>query len=86
MGAEHPRPVRSGVVDALVASCESCGAVRFVDGLEIGQKVRIMSGPFADTLCRLAHLEDRGRVRVLLEIVGMEVAAQVGRSAIAPAA
>jgi hypothetical protein len=83
MRAERPLPVPRGVVDALVASCETCGAGRFDDGLEIGQKVRILSGPFAETLCRLAHLDDRGR---LLEIMGMEVAAQLDRSAIAPAA
>jgi transcription antitermination factor NusG len=86
MGAERPVPVPRGVVEALVASCESCGAVRFDDSLEIGQKVRILSGPFAETICRLADLDDRGRVRVLLEIMGMEVAAQLDRSAIAPAA
>jgi transcription antitermination factor NusG len=86
MGADQPRPAPTGVVEALVASCESGGAVRLDDGLEIGQKVRIVSGPFAETLCRLAHLDDRGRVRVLLEIMGMEVAAQLDRNAIAPAA
>jgi transcription antitermination factor NusG len=86
MGAEQPRAAPPGVVEALVASCEGCGAVRFDDGLEIGQKVRILSGPFAESLCRLARLDDRGRVRVLLEIMGMEVAAQLDRSAIAPAA
>ena len=86
MGAEQPTPAPPGVVEALVASCESRGVVRLDDGLEIGQKVRILSGPFAETLCRLAHLDNRGRVRVLLEIMGMEVAAQLDRSAIAPAA
>ena len=86
MGAEQPMPVPPGVVEALIASCESRGVVRFDDGLEIGQKVRILSGPFAETICRLADLDDRGRVRVLLEIMGMEVAAQLDRSAIASAA
>jgi transcription antitermination factor NusG len=85
MGAEQPSPVPPGVVEALIASCENSRAVRLDDGLEIGQKVRILSGPFAETLCRLAHLDDRGRVRVLLEIMGMEVAAQLDRSAIAAA-
>ena len=79
-------PVPSGVIEGLVVSCESRGVVRLDDGLEIGQNVRILSGPFAETLCRLSHLDDRGRVRVLLEIMGMEVAAQLDRSAIAPAA
>lgn len=86
MGAEQPKPVPPGVVEALVASCENCAVVRLDDGLDIGQKVRILSGPFAETLCRLVHLDDRGRARVLLEIMGMEVAAQLDRSAIASAA
>ncbi len=86
MGAEQPTPVPPGVVEALVASCESREAVRLDDSLEIGQKVRILSGPFAETLCRLAYLDERGRVRVLLEIMGMEVAAHLDRSAIASAA
>jgi transcription antitermination factor NusG len=86
MGGEQPMPVPPRVVEALVATCESHGVVRLNDGLEIGQKVRILSGPFAETLCRLARLDDRGRVHVLLEIMGMEVAAQLDRSAIAPAA
>ena len=85
MGAEQPTPVPPGVVEALV-EYESRGVVRFDDGLEIGQKVRILSGPFAETICRLADLDDRGRVRVLLEIMGMEVAAQLDRSATASAA
>ena len=85
MGAERPIAVPPGVVEAL-ASCESGGVVRLDDGLKVGQKVRILSGPFAETLCRLAHLDDRGRASVLLEIMGMEVAAQLDRSSIASAA
>jgi transcriptional antiterminator RfaH len=86
MGAERPRPVPPGVIEALVASSESCGAVRLDCRLEIGQKVRVLSGPFAETLGRLAHLDNRGRVRVLLEIMGMEVATQLDCSAVGPAA
>jgi transcription antitermination factor NusG len=86
MGAEQPMPVPAGVIETLIVSCESGAAVRLDDGLEIGQKVRILSGPFAEVLCRLAHLNDSGRVRVLLEIMGMEVTARLDRSAIAPAA
>jgi transcription antitermination factor NusG len=86
MDAEQPRAVPADVIEALIASCESRGAVRLGRSLEIGQKVRILSGPFAESLCQLAHLDERGRVRVLLEIMGMEVATQLDRSAIAPAA
>jgi transcription antitermination factor NusG len=86
MGADRPRAVPPHVVEALIDSCENRGTVMLEPTLEVGQRVRILSGPFSEILCRLAHLDDRGRVRVLLEIMGMEVAAQLDRSAVAPAA
>ena len=85
MGAEHPMPVPYGVVEGLLMT-ENSGIARLDNDLEVGQKVRILSGPFADALCRLVHLDDRGRVRVLLELMGTEVTAQLDRSFVAPAA
>jgi transcription antitermination factor NusG len=86
MGVEQPIPVPQGIVETLVAATESSGTVRLDTDLEIGQKLRILSGPFAETLCRLVHLDDRGRVRVLLEFMGAEVSARLDRSCVAPAA
>jgi transcriptional antiterminator RfaH len=86
MGVEQPMPVPMGIVEALVISTEDSGLVRLDSALEIGQKVRVLSGPFAEALCRLVHLDDRGRVRVLLEFMGAEVTAQLDRSCVAPAA
>src|SRR5271166_3512444 len=86
MGVEQPIPVPQGIVETLGAATESSGTVRLDSDLEIGQKVRILSGPFAETLCRLVHLDDRGRVRVLLEFMGAEVSARLDRSCVAPAA
>ncbi len=85
MGGEQPMPVPNGVVEGLLMS-EDSGLVRLENDLAIGQQVRILSGPFADALCRLTHLDDRGRVRVLLELMGTEVTAQLDRSFVAPAA
>jgi transcription antitermination factor NusG len=87
MGAERPMPVPEGVVEGLLVA-ENFGPVRLdsESDFEIGQQVRILSGPFTDALCRLVHLDDNGRVRVLLELMGTEVTAQLDRSRIAPAA
>ena len=86
MGVEQPIPVPQGIVETLLAATESSGTVRLDSDLEIGQKVRILSGPFAETLCRLVHLDDRGRVRVLLEFMGAQMSARLDRSCVAPAA
>ncbi len=82
MGVEQPIPVPPGVVEALIARREHSGTIRLDHDLEVGERVRIHSGPFAETLCRVEHLDDRGRVRVLLEIMGGQVVAQVDRSAL----
>jgi transcription antitermination factor NusG len=86
MGVEQPTPVPRGIVETLVAATESSGTIRLGSDLEIGQTLRILSGPFAETLCRLVHLDDRGRVRVLLQFMGAEVSACLDRSSVAPAA
>ncbi len=86
MGVGQPIPVPQGIVETLVAGTESSGIVRLDPELEIGQKVRILSGPSSEMLCRLVQLDDRGRVRVLLEFMGAEVAARLHRSCVAPAA
>jgi transcription antitermination factor NusG len=86
MGVEQPIPVPQGIVETLVAATESSGTVRLGSDLEIGQQVRILSGPFVEILCRVVHLDDRGRVRVLLEFMGAEVSARLHRSCVAPAA
>ena len=86
MGAEQPIPAPRGVVEALIATREGSGAVSLAQDLAIGQMVRILSGPFAQAICRLERLDDRGRVCVLLEIMGGQVAAYLDRSALGPAA
>ena len=86
MGVEQPMSVPPGVVEALIAHRESSGTIRHDRDLESGETVRIVSGPFAETLCRVEHLDDRGRVRVLLEIMGGQVLAQLDRSALRPVA
>ncbi len=86
MGAEQPMPVPQGIVETLVAATESSGTVRLDSDLEIGQRVRILSGPFAERLGRLIHLDDKARVRVLIEFMSAEISAQLNRSLVAPAA
>ena len=81
----RPVPVPAGVVESLIA--HSDGSVTSVDaGLTKGQSVRIVSGPFADLVGTLERLDDAGRTRVLLDIMGTAVPVAVHRSALSPAA
>jgi transcriptional antiterminator RfaH len=81
----RPIPVPVGVVESLIAQTD--GALTLLDaGLVEGQSVRILSGPFADFVGTLERLDDAGRVRVLLEMMGTAVPLALHRSALSPAA
>jgi transcription antitermination factor NusG len=86
MGSEQPSPVPAGVVEALITTSDRSGFVCLDPCLEVGQKIRILAGPFADALGQLDQLDDRGRVRVLLDIMGGKVAVSLHRSSLAPVA
>jgi transcription elongation factor/antiterminator RfaH len=73
MGGELPHPVPRGVIEALIASTDSDGFLNLADNLRPGSAVRLMTGPFADQLAILEHLDDAGRVQVLLNILGRQV-------------
>src|SRR6476646_1110121 len=66
----EPQPVPQGVVENLVAAADLDGNIRFDFHLKEGQTVKVIAGPFADLVGQLERLDDNGRVRILLEILG----------------
>ena len=72
-----PVPVPSGVVEAFITRLDEAGLVRFDAGLRPGQRVSVVAGPFAQNMGVLERLDGRGRVRVLLEIMGGAVSVAI---------
>ena len=83
---ETPLPVPLGVVEALQDRLGADGVFEWTEALKIGQSVRISSGPFADLVGTLERLDDDGRVRVLLDILGRSVSVALRCEALMPAA
>jgi len=83
---DRPIPVPEGVVESLIARTDEANLALFEAPLNVGQKVRILSGPFADFVGTLERLNDAGRVRVLLDMMASAVPIAVHRSALSPAA
>jgi transcription elongation factor/antiterminator RfaH len=73
MCAEEPQAVPRGVVEALITSTDDRGILRLGEKLKVGVLVRLMAGPFAEQLGLLEHLDDAGRVQVLLDLLGRQV-------------
>lgn len=73
MRGDEPHPVPYGVVETMIASADISGFLDLAEKLRVGGPVRLMAGPFADQLAILEELDDSGRVRVLLDILGRQV-------------
>ena len=88
MDGKRPKPVPDGVVEALIAVSDGSGLVKFeeADGLNVGSRAKVMSGPFADKIGLLDRMDENGRVRLLLDIMGGEVPVDVARANLLPAA
>jgi transcriptional antiterminator RfaH len=84
MRGDQPHPVPRGVVEALIAAADARGILQFGGNLRVGGPVRLMAGPFAEQLAILDDLEDIGRVRVLLDILGRRVAISTAANNLLP--
>jgi transcription elongation factor/antiterminator RfaH len=73
MQGDRPQPVPPGIVETLVASTGSDGLLQLRPQLNVGDPVRLTQGPFAEYLGTLDRLDDSGRVRVLLDMLGRRV-------------
>jgi transcriptional antiterminator RfaH len=79
MQGEKPHPVPRGVVEAMIAFVDTSGFLCFKESLVVGTQVRLAAGPFAEQLGILDRLDDSGRVRVLLDIMGAAIPVYVER-------
>jgi transcription antitermination factor NusG len=82
---KQPLPVPAGVVEALVSAIDSSGLIVLGRDLSPGQSVRIVAGPFAGALGVLERLDGKGRVRVLLNIMGGQAPLGINRADLAVA-
>lgn len=63
----RPSPMPRSVMEDLVGRCPEGLFNAITKPLVVGEDVRITSGPFADFTARVARLDSRGRVHLLLD-------------------
>jgi transcription elongation factor/antiterminator RfaH len=79
-GKENPTPVPAGIVESMAAGCGADGHVDLGSSLEIGDRIRVLSGPFADLVGELTRIDGAARVQVLLRLLGGEVPVSIERA------
>lgn len=84
MAGERPIPVPPGLVERFIEMTDNSGLM----GAELraGQRVEILSGPFAQLVGTIERLDGKGRVCVLLRLLNGESPVLMARSALWPTA
>lgn len=85
MQGDKPAPAPSGIVEALIDACDENSVLSWQADLKPGQAVRVLAGPFADFVGELEKMNDAGRLRVLLDIMGGSRLVFLPRENVAPA-
>ena len=83
--SSRPQPMPAPAMHALLDRCRGDVISGLFTELEPGQPVRLISGPFANALAQVERLDERGRVHVLLDILGDSLPLRIDLSAVGPA-
>jgi transcription elongation factor/antiterminator RfaH len=86
MAGDLPCPVPAGVVETMLALADAEGLLQLSSNLKVGAPVRFAAGPFAEQLGVIDRLDNAGRIRVLLNILGRQVPVRLNRNYALPAA
>jgi len=75
-----PTPISENVIQKIRSRMGADNLVRMEDQLSEGDLVCVTSGPFKDLIGIFAKkMSDRGRVRVLLSMIGVDIPVQISR-------
>jgi len=85
MGGDLPCPAPQGIIETMMALAGDDGVLHLHPDWKIGTAVRVSAGPFAEQLGILERLDDSGRIRVLLNILGRHVPVSLDRANALPA-
>jgi transcription elongation factor/antiterminator RfaH len=84
MRGNEPEPVPRGLVEQLCLAATGDGVVACAKKLRVGQSIRVTAGPFGDLVGKLESLDDVGRVRVLLDIMGGKIPVLLPETLVVP--
>lgn len=68
-----PRALPEPFMAGLLARCDAAGMIGTPPDISVGDRIRILSGPFSDMVSRIETLEPDARVSILLSFMGREV-------------
>lgn len=68
-----PTPLPQRVIAGIMARCDASGLLLPPANLEVGDKIRILAGPFADLVTTIEMLPDQERIGVLIDLMAQKI-------------
>lgn len=84
--AERPQPMPHAVMRALMARCEAQTITRQLPDLVAGDEVRVIAGALADKIGRIEEIDGKGRVAILMDLLGRPVSVKLDPGILGPVA
>ena len=81
-----PSAVSADLIALLMSRCSGGILVKLPDYIRAGDRIQINAGPLAGQIAQIESFDDRGRVKVLLNMLGAEHSVAVTASQLAPVA
>lgn len=75
--AGHPTPVDLHLIQALQNRMSDEGQLIEPDALSVGDEVRVVSGPLTEKLAHIEAIPEKGRIYVLLDLMGRYARAEL---------
>lgn len=75
-----PTPLPQPLMAGLLARCDNSGLLNPPPALIIGDKIRVLAGPFAEMVTTIETLPDQARIGVLIDLMGRKVKTLLPRS------
>ena len=73
----RPNPLPAEFMSGLMARCDTVGVVTAPPDLEIGDTIRVLSGPFAEAVARIEQFTDNERLQILMDLMGQKTRVSV---------
>jgi transcriptional antiterminator RfaH len=74
-----PSPLPQQVIAGIMARCDTSGLLLPPASLEVGDKIRVLAGPFADLVTTIEMLPDQERIGVLIDLMGQKIRTSLPR-------
>lgn len=76
----NPVPLPASFMAGLMARCDEEDVVGAPPDLSEGDKIRVLSGPFAEVIARIESLQEGERIQILMDLMGQQTRISLPRN------